>query len=472
MKGEIKFHPAQQQIADALMPAMRGAIIMCIAGRRFGKTVLGTKTIADRALKFPYSRSWYVHHTKTQAYQVAWKMMLNEWRDENGKVRPPMLPPEVIRKKREDRHTIELHNGSVITLQGVQDLLFILGEGLEFCVIDEFPHISYTSWYDTIEPMLADRNGDALFIGTVQDTSSYTVTPEFMEMYETYLNNPTKDRAAFNFSSFENPTISHDKIKNSMDELNKQGRKADAERLYLGYYSKKSGFIFPAFDYDTHTVSPKTILPPTWLRLFALDPHPQKPYVGLWAALDRKQPRPGLWYYREKEFTCEHSGRILTLPEVVYEINQAEQDNKESIRMRLIDPTYAKVEQTALQQKSVMDQFKEYGMLFVEGDRNFNVFFNDMSDRLVDEPEPSVHIFQTCVNTIRQFQRYSWDQWANTTARQERGFKDRPKKKDDDYVDCSKYICNAAKVVKPIDDIEIARHKAILRKRWENRQYM
>lgn len=455
----------QKKIHKALTPWFSGKEIFVVAGRRFGKTLCSINEIVKRAIELPGIRIWYVTNTKEQAYDIAWPMMIEGWRDKNGKIHPPFLPKECREKVRMDKHWVKLRNKSWVQFKGLQDELFILGVGLGFVVLDEFPAIPWSAWYDTIRPMLADSNGDALFIGTVPDPWVHNITPEFLEMYEEYLINPTKNRRAFNFSSFDNPHINHKKVQQDIDDLKHKGREADAERLYYGKYTRGVGKIFPKFDYKTHTVEPIKI-PANWTRIMALDPHPQKPYVAVWAAIS---PTNHFWFYREMEFK-EADGRPLTIQETAYEILEMENNAKEKIRRRFIDPTYAKIQQNILNQKTVKDVLRDYGLHFVEADRSFDLFYNKFGDMLVEEPEPTVHIFRPCINCVRQIGNAVWDTYASGRARSERGPKDRPKKTDDDYRDCMKYIINAN--VQHVDMKQVNAFRDNLKQRWANRQYL
>jgi len=193
----------------------------------------------------------------------------------------------------------------------------------------------------------------------------------------------------------------------------------------------------------------------------ALDPHPQKPTCALWAAID---PRNHFWFYREKEFVTE-DGRTMTIPEIADAIRKIESSAREKIKRRFIDPTFAKIEQAALGAKCVKDIYRDYGLAFMEADRNKDIFIDRVRIMLVEIPETSFHVFRTCSGTIRQISKYAWESWASNKARAERGAKNTPKKVDDDFVDLTKYILNSnARYYSNID--QVRPFQATLRKRW------
>jgi hypothetical protein len=431
---------------------------MVIAGRRFGKTVTAVMEIISRAIEQPGSRIWYVAPTKDQAYRIAWRLMLYP-RVEKGIWKPPYLPKELIKKTREDKHYAELNNGSLIEFLGVQAEIHLLGAGLDFAVFDEFVNIPYSVYYDTIRPMMMDSGGDMLFIGTLPDPKIHNITVEYLDMFEDCLHGDMYNGKAFTFNSKDNPHIDHEAVEREIADLKKKGREGDAERLYYGKYTREHGLVFPKFNYDIHTVEPFAI-PPTWMKIMATDPHPQKPVNALWGAIDQKDH---LWIYREKEFRGVN-GRPLTVQETAYEMLLIESEAKERIMGRFIDPTFAKIQQNIIGQKCVKDMFRDYGVYFREADRDFMTFFNAFTDMLVDEPEPRVHIFRSCPGLIRQLQHYVWDSWASSRAREEKGVRDKPKAKDDDYIDCLKYIVNSN--ARPVDMKKINAYKGELRRRW------
>lgn len=474
IRDNLELHPAQKKIEKALEPPLSGAVVMVIAGRRFGKTVFAVKKIVDRAVEIPGARIWYIAPTEKQAYRIAWRILLHP-RREDGILKPPLLPSALVKKKREDQHWVELNNGSLIEFVGTQEDIFLLGAYLHFVVLDEFPTMSYSLWTDTIRPMLGDFNGDALFIGTVPDPKRHAITLEYLEMYEKLLftkSKSTKNRdRAFNFTSFDNPHINHEKFKQDIKDLAKKGRKKDAERLYYGKYTREYGLIFPRFHYDKHTVEPFKV-PGNWLRAQSLDPHPHKPYYGLWVAIDQ---RNHLWIYREKEFVDDEA-RPRTPHEVAYDTLYVEALAKEKIKKRLIDPTYAKVKQAVLargqskDQLSVLDLLREGGLHYEIGKRDDPAFIDRLRDMLVDVPEPTIHIFRSCPNLIRQIENAMWDAYASPKAREEKGAKDKRKAVDDDFLSCLKYIINAR--LRYIDANKLSAFRDVLQQRWQAGDFM
>jgi len=140
---------AQRLIADA---PFRFRVAVC--GRRFGKTHLAIRELAKYAAK-PEQRVWYVAPTYRMAKQIVWK-----------KLKKKLLGINWVKKVNEQDLTLELVNGSEISLRGADNYDSLRGVGLNFIVIDEAADIDSEAWYEVLRPTLADTGGHALFLGT------------------------------------------------------------------------------------------------------------------------------------------------------------------------------------------------------------------------------------------------------------------------------------------------------------------
>jgi hypothetical protein len=140
---------AQRLIADA---PFRFRVAVC--GRRFGKTHLAIRELAKYAAK-PDQRVWYVAPTYRMAKQIVWK-----------KLKKKLLSINWVKKVNEQDLTLELVNGSEISLRGADNYDSLRGVGLNFICLDEFADIDSEAWYEVLRPTLADTAGHALFLGT------------------------------------------------------------------------------------------------------------------------------------------------------------------------------------------------------------------------------------------------------------------------------------------------------------------
>lgn len=126
--------------------------------RRAGKTELGLMQLIDSALRLslPLGNYYYIAPTVKQAKKIAWKRL-------KQLIRPL---GDAVRINEGDLIVTFAHNNASITIMGGDDPDSLRGAYLDGLVIDEVAQIKPTLWDDVARPMLADRKGWALFIGT------------------------------------------------------------------------------------------------------------------------------------------------------------------------------------------------------------------------------------------------------------------------------------------------------------------
>ena len=139
----------QQEIVSA---TQRFKVV--IAGRRFGKTHLAIRELCYHA-RLPNREVWYVAPTYRMSKMICWK-----------KLRKKLTDLRWAKKINESELTILLKNGSTIALKGADNPDSLRGVGLDFLVMDEFADIDPEAFYEVLRPTLADKEGNALFIGT------------------------------------------------------------------------------------------------------------------------------------------------------------------------------------------------------------------------------------------------------------------------------------------------------------------
>jgi hypothetical protein len=168
-----------------------------IAGRRFGKTVLGINECLLE-LQMGYKRLvWYIAPTYKMAKELVWEELVDS------------IPPHMILKKNESELSIVLRGSrSKIVLKGADNPDSLRGKGLNFVVFDEFADISEETWFKVIFPALADRKGKALFIGTPKGYNwayDLFVTAETSPLW-----------AAFQFTTAEGGNVDKEELEYAM----------------------------------------------------------------------------------------------------------------------------------------------------------------------------------------------------------------------------------------------------------------
>lgn len=150
-KKTVKFQLHEKQ-AEVFNCKCRFRVV--VAGRRFGKSMLSMMEMLAWATK-RMQKIWYVAPTYRMAKQIMWSELKSS------------VPMEWVSKIRENELSMELRNGSIISLRGADKPDSLRGVSLDFLVLDEFQDIQPETWNTVLRPTLADRKGHALFIGCV-----------------------------------------------------------------------------------------------------------------------------------------------------------------------------------------------------------------------------------------------------------------------------------------------------------------
>lgn len=143
----------QRVIHDAL-EMYRWAVVVC--HRRFGKTVLAVNHLQKAALLCTKERPrfGYIAPTYRQGKRAAWDYM---------KHYAQPIPGVAIN---ESELRIDYPNGAQVRIFGADDADSLRGIYLDGAVLDEYGLMGTTVFGEVVRPLLTDRQGWALFIGT------------------------------------------------------------------------------------------------------------------------------------------------------------------------------------------------------------------------------------------------------------------------------------------------------------------
>jgi hypothetical protein len=183
-------HAAQQPVMDAT----ECFLTMC-AGLRFGKTKIAA-ALALRQCRRNNKMVWWVAPT----YKIV-------KRGYNEVIR--QLPPEILSKPAPQDTSFDagravilrFKNGSRMEFYSAERPEGMLGEGVDFAVLDEAATMQEHIWQQIIRPTLADRQGGALFISTPRGRNW------FYKMYQMGQDDLKRDYASWRFPSMANPFI-------------------------------------------------------------------------------------------------------------------------------------------------------------------------------------------------------------------------------------------------------------------------
>ena len=133
-----------------------------VAHRRAGKTVACVMELLTRALATGKvnARYAYIAPYYSQAKQAAWDYLKHYSR-------------EISVKYSESELSVDLPNGSRVRLYGADNPDALRGIYLDGVVLDEYADMRPSVWGEIIRPLLADRKGWAVFIGTPRGKNAF-----------------------------------------------------------------------------------------------------------------------------------------------------------------------------------------------------------------------------------------------------------------------------------------------------------
>jgi hypothetical protein len=177
---------------------------------------------------------------------ITWKKLKNK-----------LIDLKWAKKINESELTIELKNGSTISLKGADNYDSLRGIGLDYLVLDEFADINAEAWYETLRPTLSDKMGHALFIGTPKGLNwahdLYTMSDEYPDEW-----------ASFQYTTVDGGNVSPEEIEAARRGLDERTFRQE----FMATFETFSGRIFYSFDRSYN------------LKLWA-DPIPYEIHIGM-----------------------------------------------------------------------------------------------------------------------------------------------------------------------------------------------
>lgn len=218
---------AQKLIADS---PVRMRVACC--GRRFGKTHLALRELA-RFARYPDQRVWYIAPSYRMAKQIIWK-----------KLKKKLTGLNWVSKINESDLTLELVNGSEISLRGADNYDSLRGVGLNFLVIDEAADMASEAWYEVLRPTLSDTGGHALFLGTPKGANW------FKDLYD--LGKTRQGWVSFTFSTLDGGNVPEEEILQAQQDLDARTFRQE----YLATFEQYAGIIAYAFGDHNYATAP------------------------------------------------------------------------------------------------------------------------------------------------------------------------------------------------------------------------
>lgn len=170
---------------------------------------------------------------------------------------------------------------------------------------------------------------------------------------------------------------------------------------------------------------------PTWPVICLLDPHPRKPHMLAYWAVD---PHDDLWCVGELE--------VSESPlEVKKRCDDFENDHHLLVAQRWMDPNMGRSPSGTTREITWQDEFGAVGLEFDLADDS-EVGRSRVNEYLKPSPatlRPRMIWHPRCTTGIIQFKRFVWDDYRKS---EERDQKQRPKPKHDDFPALARYLLN------------------------------
>ena len=201
-----------------------------VAGRRFGKTYLSMREICYRA-RHPGKEIFYITTSYRAAKMILWKPLKNR-----------LLDLRWASKINESELSIQLVNGSTISLKGSEDPNRLRGVSLDYAVIDEAAEVHLEElWGEILRPALADKQGDAMFIGTPKGKGN-----TFYDMYVQAKTTPGWE--SWQYTTLEGGFVKPEEVEAAKSDMNERQFRQE----FLATFETYENRVAWAFDRDTH----------------------------------------------------------------------------------------------------------------------------------------------------------------------------------------------------------------------------
>lgn len=149
-----------------------------------------------------------------------------------------MMPPSQIAATNETDLSVELNNGTVAALRGADNYDALRGVGLDFVVMDEFADMHADAWFEVLRPMLADKQGRALWIGTPKGYN------HFHDLYRYAQDTP--EWGAWQFTTADGTRVAEDEIAAARRDMGER----EFRQEFMATFEALAGRVYSNFDRD------------------------------------------------------------------------------------------------------------------------------------------------------------------------------------------------------------------------------
>jgi phage terminase large subunit-like protein len=289
----------------------------------------------------------------------------------------------------------------------------------------------HVAWFDEPPPRdkyVATRRGLVDFNGRNWLTLTPLTQPWIYD--EIYTKSDGKSIFVVTTDIRDNTHLGEDAIA----EFEKSWTEEEKEARIHGRFMHLTGLIYKEFNPDVHICEPPQVHK-DWTRYMCIDPHERKATAVLWLAVD---PMDRHWIYDELRL------KDMDIEQMAYAIHAQEGDLKPQVR--LIDP-HADKDNMPAGGFNVRKELMRHGVFCQRansdpmlGKARIRQVLQSRYSSIQKSSIPTLRVARTCTHTIYEFQHYIWDEHRRN--KEEYAPKETARKKDDDFMDCLRYIYN------------------------------
>jgi hypothetical protein len=204
--------PHEKQRAFIYSTAKRKIIV---AGRRGGKTTGASMLAAMRAMDGRRVLEAAPVSDQTNAF----------WESVKGYFADP-IAAKVVKKNETDR-LLEFPNGGRIRCKTAHDADTLRGDFADLLILDEYSFMEPDAWELVGQPMLADNDGDAVFIFTPNRRNHAYL------MYQKAIADETGRWGAWHFTSMDNPYLSASALADLREDMTDEAYRQEIMAEFL-----------------------------------------------------------------------------------------------------------------------------------------------------------------------------------------------------------------------------------------------
>jgi hypothetical protein len=184
--------------------------------------------------RIPNREIFYITTSYRAAKMILWKPLKNR-----------LLDLRWASKVNESELSIQLVNGTTISLKGSEDPNRLRGVSLDYAVIDEAGEVQLAElWGEILRPALADKQGDAMFIGTPKGKGN--------PFYDLYIQaQTTPNWSAFQYTTLDGGFVKPEEIEAAKNDMSERQFRQEFMATFESYENR----VAWAFDRDSHVKS-------------------------------------------------------------------------------------------------------------------------------------------------------------------------------------------------------------------------